>query len=143
MVHANPMREFYMIRYTLAITSYNGYSTTADVANWLGISPRALRDWRRRGKGPKYDLWGARYLYKPQYLDDYIGQICAYLASGDATGLIPIAGTKLEAVIRQWIEAAGGANEKYYLAVDGPNRDVAALLVNRLTEMTFTASALR
>lgn len=135
------VKESYVIRYELPPADYNGYSTTAEVAEWLGVSARKLRDWRRKGKGPKYDLFGSRYVYKPQYLEDYIGDVCTYLATNDGTGLLPILGTKLEPAIRQWIEAAGGKDDDHRLTPQSPDRDAAVLLVERYPSTVFIPAA--
>jgi hypothetical protein len=44
---------------------------TADVAVELGLSPRTLEGWRRRGEGPPYLKVGRLVKYRPEDIEAY------------------------------------------------------------------------
>jgi hypothetical protein len=44
---------------------------TADVAVELGLSPRTLEGWRRRGEGPAYLKVGRLVKYRPEDVEAY------------------------------------------------------------------------
>jgi predicted DNA-binding transcriptional regulator AlpA len=43
-------------------------------ADYLGLSPITLADWRVQGRGPKYVKLGRRVKYDIADLDDYISE---------------------------------------------------------------------
>jgi hypothetical protein len=43
------------------------YMTPEDAADYLSVTPRALRDWRRRGCGPRYSRLGGHHLGRVRY----------------------------------------------------------------------------
>jgi DNA-binding transcriptional MerR regulator len=44
---------------------------TVDVAVQLGLSPRTLEGWRRRGEGPPYIKVGRLVKYRPEDIEAY------------------------------------------------------------------------
>jgi hypothetical protein len=44
---------------------------TVDVAVELGLSPRTLEGWRRRGEGPSYIKVGRLVKYRPEDIEAY------------------------------------------------------------------------
>ncbi|WP_150131825.1 helix-turn-helix domain-containing protein [Sphingomonas carotinifaciens] len=106
-------------------------SNTADIADWFGVSVRKIQDWRAKGKGPKYEVWGSKAIYRPEYIVAYLGDIYDYLCTGKADGLAPIAGTKLEHTVRGWIEAQGRNVSDFCLKPKSRNRTREALIINK------------
>lgn len=46
--------------------------TTAEAADFLGVSPRTIEKWRLEGRGPKYCKLGRRVTYRLPDLDAYL-----------------------------------------------------------------------
>jgi predicted site-specific integrase-resolvase len=44
---------------------------TVHAADELGLSPRTLEGWRRRGEGPPYLKFGRRVKYRPEDIEAY------------------------------------------------------------------------
>ena len=44
---------------------------TVHAADELGLSPRTLEGWRRRGEGPQYLKIGRRVKYRPEDIEAY------------------------------------------------------------------------
>ena len=44
---------------------------TIHAADELGLSPRTLEGWRRRGEGPPYLKFGRRVKYRPEDIEAY------------------------------------------------------------------------
>lgn len=44
---------------------------TAEAADYLGLSPKTLENWRVRGGGPQFMKMGSRCLYSVQGLNDF------------------------------------------------------------------------
>jgi hypothetical protein len=44
---------------------------TVHAADELGLSPRTLEGWRRRGEGPAYLKFGRRVKYRPEDIEAY------------------------------------------------------------------------
>ena len=95
------MAYIFIFEHGLPEISYRGRATTADIAAWLGVSPATLRYWRNKGKGPKFDKWGAKFLYRIEYIQQYMADVCTFLQDGSASGLIPFKGTMLEEAARK------------------------------------------
>lgn len=120
--------QAYVLRYTLPEARYMGVSSTAEVADWMGISPRRFREWRNKGKGPKYDKWGSKFQYKMEYISDYVDKLIYFLEGGDDSGLIPYEGTGLEVIVTHWWKQSGKLAEMPH--PQSPNRDSSALIVD-------------
>lgn len=46
---------------------------TADAADYLGLTPQALKHWRQRGGGPRFLVWGRRTVrYRLVDLDNWL-----------------------------------------------------------------------
>jgi predicted DNA-binding transcriptional regulator AlpA len=53
---------------------------TVHAADELGLSPRTLEGWRRRGEGPPYLKIGRRVKYRPEDIEAYkASRLCANL----------------------------------------------------------------
>jgi predicted DNA-binding transcriptional regulator AlpA len=53
---------------------------TVHAADELGLSPRTLEGWRRRGEGPPYLKIGRRVKYRPEDIEAYkAARLCANL----------------------------------------------------------------
>ncbi len=48
------------------------YLTTEDVADICRTTPRAVREWRSRGRGPAFFKPGGRVLYKAEEVERWI-----------------------------------------------------------------------
>jgi predicted DNA-binding transcriptional regulator AlpA len=46
--------------------------STADVADFLGVSASALNKWRLTGSGPRFIRLGSRIAYRPAEVDAFI-----------------------------------------------------------------------
>jgi hypothetical protein len=44
---------------------------TVQAADELGLSPRTLEGWRRRGEGPRFLKFGRRVKYRPEDIEAY------------------------------------------------------------------------
>lgn len=44
---------------------------TREAAKELGLSPRTLEGWRRRGEGPNFLKFGRRVKYRPEDIEAY------------------------------------------------------------------------
>ena len=44
---------------------------TGQAADELGLSPRTLEGWRRRGEGPRFLKFGRRVKYRPEDIEAY------------------------------------------------------------------------
>lgn len=53
-------------------TSAPKQMTTKQAANYLGLSPHTLNQWRSLGKGPRFVRLGGAIRYPTAFLDNYL-----------------------------------------------------------------------
>lgn len=55
-------------------TDRRGLARTAEAAEYLGVAPGTLRNWRSQGRGPKYIGRGSGVRYAWRALDTWIAE---------------------------------------------------------------------
>jgi excisionase family DNA binding protein len=59
---------------TTATAPSKGALSAREAADYLGVSPKTLENWRARGEGPAYVRLGARVVYRPADLDKFLAK---------------------------------------------------------------------
>lgn len=60
------------ISYKDALDGKRGRLNRADAAEWLGVTPKALAEWKRLGRGPKCTKLGSLCFYYLTDLEDFV-----------------------------------------------------------------------
>ena len=130
MVETRAVTDPFILKYGLPGANGLDHASTAEVATWLGISSAAFRYWRNKGKGPRYDKWGSKFVYKQVYIHEYMNDVFHFFLHGNATGLIPFKGTFLEQAAQEWHASLGEQGTAGFREPTSPDRPASVLQVD-------------